>query len=191
MVEYYLNHLEEHLVVFKTLASLKHDLIQLAKECEHTLRAGGKILIAGNGGSASDAQHIAAELTGRFETQRKALAALALTTDTSALTAISNDFGFDSVFSRQLEALARPGDLFIGISTSGNSPNILKALESARALQCTCWGFSGRGGGKMNDFLCERNLVVDSLRTARIQEAHIFLGHTLCGFIDEAFKNDA
>jgi D-sedoheptulose 7-phosphate isomerase len=183
--------LNEHLAVLKEIDLLKHDLAQLAKEAIEALKNGKKIILAGNGGSASDAQHIAAELVGRFETKRKGLASISLSTDTSALTAIANDFGFDKVYSRQLEAIGQSGDLFIGISTSGNSPNIISAIKSAKELGITSWGLSGKSGGEMNQFLCERNIVVGSSRTARIQEAHIFLGHTLCELIDEAFKNDA
>ncbi|MVN22411.1 D-sedoheptulose 7-phosphate isomerase [Mucilaginibacter arboris] len=151
-----------------------------------TVLKGNKLLIAGNGGSASDAQHIAAEFTGRFVKERKPLAAIALSTDTSALTAISNDYGFENVFSRQLEALAVPGDLFLGISTSGNSANVLKALESAKKAGCKTLGLSGRDGGKMNS-LCDLNIVVPSDITARIQEMHILIGHIFCKAVDDLF----
>lgn len=151
-----------------------------------TVLNGNKLLIAGNGGSASDAQHIAAEFTGRFVKERKPLAAIALSTDTSALTAIGNDYGFEHVFSRQLEALAQPGDLFLGISTSGNSNNILKALESAKKTGCKTIGLSGRDGGKMND-LCDLNLIIPSDITARIQEMHILIGHIFCKAVDDLF----
>jgi D-sedoheptulose 7-phosphate isomerase len=150
------------------------------------LRAGNKVLIAGNGGSAADAQHIAAELTGRYVKERVALPAIALTVDTSALTAISNDYGFEHVFSRQIAALARPGDLFIGISTSGNSDNIVKALSTAKAYGCLCLGLSGRDGGAMND-LCDLNIVVPDDTTARIQEMHILIGHIFCKAIDAEY----
>ena len=151
-----------------------------------TVLSGKKLLIAGNGGSASDAQHIAAEFTGRFVKERKPLAAIALSTDTSALTAISNDYGFENVFSRQLEALAQPGDLFLAISTSGNSANVLKALASAKKVGCKTLGLSGRDGGKMND-LCDLNIVVPSDVTARIQEMHILIGHIFCKAVDDLF----
>ncbi len=151
-----------------------------------TVLNGNKLLIAGNGGSASDAQHIAAEFTGRFVKERKPLAAIALSTDTSALTAISNDYGFENVFSRQLEALAQPGDLFLGISTSGNSSNVIKAFESAKKMGCKTLGLSGRDGGKMND-LCDLNIVVPSDITARIQEMHILIGHIFCKAVDNLF----
>ncbi|SFV57855.1 Phosphoheptose isomerase 1 [hydrothermal vent metagenome] len=151
-----------------------------------TLKNGNKILLCGNGGSASDAQHIAAELTGRYKTERKGLAGIAITTDTSALTAISNDYGYDRVFDRQVEALAREGDLLIGISTSGNSANILSAFDVAKELGCKTIGFSGRGGGAING-ACDLNLVVPSDDTPRIQEMHILIGHIICQAIDDAF----
>jgi D-sedoheptulose 7-phosphate isomerase len=149
-----------------------------------TFGNGGKILLCGNGGSAADAQHIAAEFTGRFVRERRALPAIALTTDTSALSAIGNDYGFERVFERQVEALAERGDLVIGISTSGNSSNVLRALDLANSIGCLTLGLSGRGGGKMND-LCDLNIVVPSDVTARIQEMHILIGHILCAIADE------
>ena len=148
--------------------------------------AGGKILIAGNGGSAADAQHIAAELTGRYVKERKALPAIALTVDTSAMTAISNDYGFQRVFARQLEAFATPKDLFIAISTSGNSPNIVEALNTAKELGCKTLGLSGRDGGQMND-LCDLNIIVPDEVTARIQEMHILIGHIFCKAVDNLY----
>ncbi|EFK9911455.1 D-sedoheptulose 7-phosphate isomerase, partial [Campylobacter jejuni] len=145
-----------------------------------------KILICGNGGSAADAQHFAAELSGRYKKERKALAGIALTTDTSALSAIGNDYGFEFVFSRQVEALGNENDVLIGISTSGKSPNVLEALKKAKELNMLCLGLSGKGGGMMNK-LCDYNLVVPSDDTARIQEMHILIIHTLCQIIDESF----
>lgn len=158
----------------------------IEKGCElvtQTLLAGGKILLAGNGGSAADAQHIAAELAGRYVKERKALPGIALTVDTSAMTAIGNDYGFDHIFSRQLEAMARPDDLFIAISTSGNSKNILHALNTAKELGCKTLGLSGRDGGQMNE-LCDLNIVVPDQVTARIQEMHILIGHIFCNAVD-------
>lgn len=152
----------------------------------HTVLAGGKVLIAGNGGSAADAQHIAAELTGRYVKDRKALPAIALTVDTSALTAISNDYGFERVFARQVEAFACPGDLFIAISTSGNSPNIIQALHTARELGCKIIGLSGRDGGQMNN-LCDLNIIIPDDVTARIQEMHILIGHIFCKAVDNLY----
>jgi D-sedoheptulose 7-phosphate isomerase len=151
-----------------------------------TLKSGNKVLFAGNGGSAADAQHLAAELTGRFVKERQALPGIALTVDTSALTAIANDYHYDRVFSRQVEAFARPGDLFIGISTSGNSQGILNAFETATKLGCKTLGLSGRDGGKMNG-LCDLNIVVPSNTTARIQEMHILIGHIMCQAVDDLF----
>lgn len=151
-----------------------------------TVLKGNKLLIAGNGGSAADAQHIAAEFTGRYVKERKALPAIALSTDTSALTAIGNDYGFEHVFSRQLEALAQPGDLFLAISTSGNSENIIKAIESAKKMNCKVLGLSGRDGGKMNA-ICDLNIVVPSEITARIQEMHMLIGHVFCKAVDDMF----
>lgn len=148
------------------------------------LNTGNKVLLFGNGGSASDAQHIAAEFTGRFVKNRQAYAAIALTTDTSALTAIANDYGFEHVFARQVEALARPGDVLIGISTSGNSPNVLQGLQTGKKMGCKLVGFTGNTGGQMKD-LCDINIIVSSPTTARIQEAHILIGHIICSSIDE------
>jgi len=148
-------------------------------------RGSRKVLIAGNGGSAADAQHIAAELVSRFGFDRPALPAMALTTDTSILTAISNDYGYESLFSRQLEANARPGDVFIAISTSGNSPNILRALATARRLNLVSIGLSGASGGKMAE-LCRYCMRIPSTDTARIQEGHITIGHILCASTEQA-----
>jgi D-sedoheptulose 7-phosphate isomerase len=150
-----------------------------------TYRNGGKVLIAGNGGSAADAQHIAAELVSRFDFDRPALPAMALTTDTSILTAISNDYGYDSLFSRQLEANSRPGDVFIAISTSGNSPNIVRALATASQLDLVSVGLTGATGGKMAD-LCRYCINIPSTDTPRIQEGHITVGHILCAATEQA-----
>lgn len=144
---------------------------------------GGKLLVAGNGGSAADAQHIAAEFVSRFNFDRPALPALALTTDTSILTAVGNDYGYDQLFKRQIEANGVAGDIFLGISTSGNSPNILKALEAASAKSITTVGLAGESGGKMRD-LCDHCICVPSGDTPRIQEAHILIGHTLCAMVE-------
>ncbi len=154
---------------------------QMAVEC---IKNGGKVLLCGNGGSAADAQHIATEFTGRYKTERRGLPAIALTTDTSALTAIGNDYGFDRVFSRQVEALANENDLLIGISTSGNSENILRAFSMAKQIGCKTLGLSGRDGGKMND-MCDLNIIVPSDNTPRIQEMHILIGHIICQAIDD------
>ena len=179
---------EEHLKTSQaTFESIGHSVEVAAKLCLDCLKNGNKILLFGNGGSAADAQHIAAELVGRYKTERKGLAAIALTTDTSALTAIGNDFGYDCVFDRQVEALANTGDVAIGISTGGSSANVASALKLAKDLDCKTIGFSGRGGGEMNE-LCDINIVVPAQDTARIQEMHIFIGHTICHLIDLAFS---
>ena len=162
------------------------DVEKASRIAIETLKNGNKILLCGNGGSAADAQHIAAELTGRYKSERRGLPSIALTTDTSALTAIANDYGYERVFDRQLEALANEGDLLIAISTSGNSPNILSALKTARELGCQTIGLSGRDGGLMND-ACNLNVVIPSEDTPRIQEMHILVGHTICQAIDDAF----
>jgi len=153
-----------------------------------TIKNNGKLFLFGNGGSAADPQHISAELVGRFKKERRGLPALALTTDTSALTSISNDFGYDLIFKRQLEALLGPSDMVIGISTSGNSSNVLNALNFAKENNVTTLGLTGGDGGKMSE-VCDLNIVVPSKDTPRIQEMHIFIGHTICQIIDEHFSN--
>lgn len=153
-----------------------------------TLRAGGKILWCGNGGSAGDSQHLAAEVVGRFRRARQGLASIALTTDTSILTAVANDYGFDVVFSRQVEALGNPGDLLVGVSTSGNSRNVIAALEAARSRGLVTVAFTGAGGGKLAA-LADHLFAVASRDTARIQEAHILAGHMLCDWIELDWVN--
>lgn len=170
-----------------TLKSLVGDIDSASKMMIDALKNGKKIMICGNGGSAADSQHFAAELTGRFLVNRSALAAIALTTDTSALTAIGNDFGFDEIFSRQVEALAQNGDILLAISTSGNSPNIIKAIESAKDKQCEVIGLSGRDGGKMQN-LVDLNIVIPSDSTPRIQEMHLLIEHILCNVIERECK---
>ena len=179
---------ESHLETIKTVMEMMQDQVVSASQMAvETLQSGNKILIFGNGGSAADAQHIAAELTGRYKTERRGLPGIALTTDTSALTAIGNDYGYDRVFDRQVEALANSGDLLIGISTSGNSANVMNALKLGKELGCKTLGFSGRDGGMMNE-VCDINLVVPSNNTPRIQEMHILFGHTICQCIDNEIK---
>ncbi|MDC0981524.1 D-sedoheptulose 7-phosphate isomerase [Candidatus Pseudothioglobus singularis] len=176
----------EHLKVAETMLSLTNKVEIAAQLCIDTLQENGKLLIFGNGGSAADAQHIAAELVGRYKVNRKGLSALALTTDSSALTAIGNDFGYKSLFDRQVEALANKGDVLIGISTSGKSINVINALKLGSQLQCKTIGFSGNDGGQMNK-ICDVNLVIPSKDTPRIQEMHIVLGHIICHLIDQEF----
>ncbi|MDF2431398.1 MAG: D-sedoheptulose 7-phosphate isomerase [Mucilaginibacter sp.] len=179
--------LNDHQQLIKKVIDLLTCDIEAGSEMiTSVIKAGNKVLLAGNGGSAADAQHIAAELSGRFVKERKALPGIALTVDTSALTAIANDYGYDHVFSRQVEGLAQPGDLFIGISTSGNSQGILNAFETAKKIGCKTLGLSGRDGGKMNG-LCDLNIIVPSQVTARIQEMHILIGHILCKAVDDLF----
>ncbi len=174
----------EHQNVFTRTDKVLFDTIESsARLFVSTLENGGKILICGNGGSAADAQHLAAEFSGRYEKERRALPAVALTTDTSALTAIGNDYGFDRVFSRQVEALARPGDCLIAISTSGNSPNVIAAVMAAREIGCTVVGLTGETGKKLAS-LSDECVMVPSKRTARIQEMHITIAHIWCEYID-------
>ena len=170
----------------KTIKVMIPQIEEASKIVVETLKNGNKILLCGNGGSASDAQHIAAELTGRYKTERRGLAGIALNTDTSAMTAIANDYGYDRIFDRQVEALARKGDLLIGISTSGNSMNIISAVATAKLLGCKTIGLSGKKGGDLGR-LCHLNLVVPSDDTPRIQETHILIGHILCQAVDNAF----
>lgn len=170
----------------KTIHSLHEAIHTACLMAEKTIQNGKKILLFGNGGSAADAQHIAAELTGRYKKERRGLPAIALTTDTSALTAIGNDYGYVRIFERQVDALASEGDLLIGISTSGNSENVIKALELGKELGCRCIGFSGRDGGKMNE-VCDLNLIVPSADTPRIQEMHILIGHILCQAVEHSY----
>ena len=159
-------------------------IADIAQRCARALEGGGKVMLAGNGGSAADAQHIAAEWVGRFKRERRPLPAIALTTDTSLLTAVGNDYGFEEIFARQVLGLARPGDVFIGFSTSGNSANVLKALDACREMGVSTVGLTGVGGGKMAA-RCDLLLDVPSTDTPRIQEAHIVIGHIVCALVDE------
>jgi len=181
------NEINAHIQVANSLHHLAEEIIKSSQLCIESLKNGGKILIFGNGGSAADAQHIAAELIGRYKVERKGLPAIAITTDTSVITSIGNDFGYSHVFDRQIEALANEGDVAIGISTSGNSENVISALKIASKLNCITIGFSGKNGGEMNK-LCNINLAISSEDTPRIQEMHIFIGHTICHLIDQEFK---
>ncbi len=178
------NH-KAHLEMFQALTAhfpLIHTVADLMRDC--IFEKGGKILLMGNGGSAADSQHIAAEIIGSFQKKdRKALAAIALTTDTSILTSVGNDFGYEAIFSRQIEGLCKPEDIVIGITTSGSSPNIVKAIEAANIIGATTIGLTGKTGGAMND-LCKHNIVMPHDDTARIQEAHIFIGHCLCEILE-------
>ena len=163
---------------------------QLAANCLEAIRSGRKVLLCGNGGSASDAQHIAAELTGRFQQDRQALHTEALTVNSSELTAISNDYGFEHVFARLVEAKGQRGDVLIGLSTSGSSANVRKALVTARRMGLQCVGMTGTSGGPLLDPLCDVVVSVPSNVTARIQECHILVGHILCEVIESAIMSD-
>lgn len=160
-------------------------LAAMATQLAEAFRRGNKLLVMGNGGSAADAQHLAAEIVGRFRMERRGLPAISLSTDTSILTAIANDYGFESVFRRQVEALSLPGDLVLGISTSGNSPNVHSALELARERGCRTMGLLGKDGGSIRE-LCDLALVVPSSDTPAIQEAHITIIHIVCDLVEKA-----
>lgn len=188
MRDYVSGNLAEAQRVLAKLSTDDHllgNLEQVASACIESLRAGGKILLAGNGGSAADAQHIAGEFVSRFAFDRPGLPAIALTTDTSILTAIGNDYGYERLFARQIQAHGRRGDVFIGYSTSGKSPNVLRAFEEARAMGVVSIGLTGNRGGPMRD-LCDWLLEVPSADTPRIQEGHAVLGHILCGLVERA-----
>jgi len=175
---------DEHLKVAGALPRLTTDVSSAVDTIYSSLAAGGQLLIAGNGGSAADAQHIAAELTGRLLLERQPLRAIALHGNTSALTAIGNDYGYEHVFARELSAHARPGDVLLAISTSGNSANILRAIEAARQCKITVIGLTGESGGQMRA-ICDLCLCVPSKSTARIQEMHITIGHAICELLEE------
>jgi D-sedoheptulose 7-phosphate isomerase len=174
---------EEHLGVAAALRSLATEVDRVVAMVARSMAAGGVLLVCGNGGSAADAQHIAAELTGRFFRDRRALPALALHGNTSSLTAIGNDYGYDEVFAREVEAHGRKGDVLLAISTSGNSRNVVRAIEAARDKGMTVVGLTGEHGGKMRD-LCDACLCVPSQSTPRIQECHILIGHTICELLE-------
>lgn len=155
----------------------------IAAEIKKALASGNKVLFCGNGGSAADSQHLAAEFVGRFQKERRGLPAIALTVDTSILTAVGNDYGYEKVFVRQVEALAKPGDVLVGISTSGNSANVVEAVELAKSMGVYCVGMTAAGGGKMAA-LCDQCIAVPAKVTARAQEMHILIGHILCELVD-------
>lgn len=172
-------------------AALRDTVARIARACIDSLRGGGKLLFAGNGGSAADAQHMAGEFVSRFAYDRPGLAAVALTTDTSILTAIGNDYGYERLFARQVQALGRAGDVLVAYSTSGRSPNILAALAAARAQGLVCVGLTGNRGGPMRD-ACDLLVEVPSADTPKIQEGHFVIGHILCGLVERAmFPRDA
>jgi len=180
-------HFDDHLrTTERTLAQVLPALEQAIAMCHDAVTSQQRMLVCGNGGSASDAQHFVAELVGRFERERDPLAAIALSTDTSILTAVGNDYGFDQVFSRQVQALGQPGDVFLGISTSGNSPNVLRAMQQAHEIGMNVIGLTGRDGGQMATQLKPSDvmLCVPDPRTMRIQEMHILLLHLICEGLD-------
>jgi D-sedoheptulose 7-phosphate isomerase len=177
------------MAVIQTLPAQLPILEKIADEMTRGMMDGGKILLFGNGGSAADAQHLAAEFVGRFRRERRGLPAIALTTDTSILTAIANDYGYDDVFQRQVEALCNEGDVVIGISTSGNSKNVCSALRKARELGAFTVAFTGAGGGAAAA-IADATVCVASKDTARVQEAHILCGHMLCDWVELSFCQD-
>ncbi|MFO7839808.1 MAG: D-sedoheptulose 7-phosphate isomerase [Desulfosalsimonadaceae bacterium] len=179
------NDLASHASVMQNLAQMETEVREAGNFLVGTVSTGGKILVCGNGGSAADAQHFAAEVVGRFHRERRAMPAVSLATDTSVLTAVGNDYGFDAVFARQVEALGRPGDILLAISTSGNSANVEKAVDAARQKKIHTIGLLGKDGGRLGA-LVDSALVVAAEDTPRIQEAHIFVLHYLAGMI-EAF----
>ena len=175
--------ISEHLDVIGRVQEQEELLETIARAMAEALQRGNQIFWCGNGGSAGDSQHLAAEIVGRFRRERRGLPSIALTTDTSILTAVANDYGYEAVFSRQVEALGRPGDVLVGISTSGNSHNVIAAIETAKALGVTTVAFTGAGGGRMAE-LAHHLFAVDSRDTARVQEAHILAGHMLCDWLE-------
>jgi D-sedoheptulose 7-phosphate isomerase len=175
--------IRNHVAVVTQLEQHKEAFLRIAIRLTETIRSGGKILWCGNGGSAADAQHMAAEFVGRFRNERPGWASIAVTTDTSILTAIANDYGFDTVFARQVQALGHPGDVLAAFSTSGNSANVLKAVQAARSMGAFTVGFTGEDGGKLRA-LVDECFCVPSQDTARIQECHILIGHMLCDYVE-------
>lgn len=181
---YFESEVAEHAKLIAVLIdAVREPFGRLVDAAQHCLSHGGKLIFFGNGGSAADAQHIATELTVRYEQARRAIPALALTTDTSALTAIGNDFGFEELFARQVDALARPGDVVIGISTSGTSPNVIRGLQAAKEMGAVAAALTGQGGIALQS-LADPIVAVPATRTSRIQEMHILLGHILCGTLE-------
>jgi D-sedoheptulose 7-phosphate isomerase len=180
-----------HQQVIESVRGQQNVLEAIARLMSTALRSGGKILWCGNGGSAADAQHLAAELVGRFRRERRSLPSIALTTDTSILTAVANDYGYENVFARQVQALGRPGDVLVGLSTSGNSKNVICAANTAKAEGLFTIAFTGQGGGRMAE-LADHLFAVSSSDTARIQETHILAGHMLCDWIElDSMATDA
>ncbi|MEI7481265.1 MAG: D-sedoheptulose 7-phosphate isomerase [Elusimicrobiota bacterium] len=184
-----LSAIESHISAARALTAQWGLVGQIASAVAGAARKGGKVLICGNGGSAADSQHIAAELVGRFKKERRAISALALTTDTSILTALGNDYSFDKIFARQVEAHGRRGDVLIAISTSGSSPNVLSAVNKARETGLTVVGLLGRDGGTIKP-ACDLALVIDNADTARVQEMHILAAHIICGLVEDSIASE-
>lgn len=180
--------INEHQKVVAELHTLMPQIEQFAGRMQLCLAQGGKILWMGNGGSAADSQHLAAEIVVRYQTERRGLPSIALTTDTSILTAAGNDYGFEFVYTRQIEALCTAKDMVVGISTSGNSPNVLRGIEAAKEIGAYTVGMTGNKQGKL-DTLCDLTIAIPSAVTARIQEAHILIGHILCELLDQAYAS--
>ena len=176
--------LDEHIHVMNLVRELEQQVEHVGQRWTSCLNEGGKILLMGNGGSAADSQHIAAELVGRYMTERKGLAAIALTTDTSIITAVGNDYGYEAIFTRQIEALATKGDVVVGYSTSGNSRNICLAMELAHQKGCFTVGLTNELGGELSSIVDEC-INIPSNSTPRVQEAHAFIGHMLCSIVDQ------
>ncbi len=177
--------LAEHLSVFEAVRQSPGQKLRIAQVVRAALAAGKKVFFCGNGGSAADSQHLAAEFVGRFQKEREGLPAVALTVDTSILTAVANDYGYERIFARQVEALGRTGDVLVAISTSGNSANVLRAVEVAKARGMYCVGMTAAGGGRLAT-LCDECIAVPAQNTARAQEMHILLGHILCELVEVA-----
>ncbi len=182
------NYIKGHTQALERLSSSIETIKEIASLCVDCLKDKGKIIFLGNGGSAADAQHIAAELVGRFKRDRKPLSAMALSTNTSIITAIGNDFGFDDIFARQIEGLASRNDIVFGISTSGNSKNVIKAVNKAKSLGLKTIGLLGANGGELKD-LVDISIIISNADTPHVQEMHILLGHIICDIIDKAFSD--
>ena len=184
MVSLFLSNLDEQVSLLRRLESVDLAVAQAGDVLARSLLDGGKVMFCGNGGSAADSQHLAAELIGRFIKDRRPISAIALSTDTSVLTCVGNDYSFDEVFARQVQGLGRRGDVLVAISTSGNSRNVIRAAEEAKAIGVSVIGLLGHNGGILKE-LCDLAIIVPSQVTARIQESHILIGHTLCGLIEQ------
>lgn len=185
--KYLKNIIENHIELAKEMLNQTDTILSICSQASTAINRGNKIIFCGNGGSASDSSHLAAELVGRFEKDRDGIPAISLTENSSNITAIANDYGFDKVYSRQLESLGDKGDILIAISTSGNSPNVIEAIKKADELGIKCFGLTGNNGGLMASSNCKELLLIESNSTARIQELHILFGHILCQYIENQY----